>query len=455
MAVRRVSGAVRKRRFDSRLPAFLCAVWMSLASACRAARSEDVEDHTVETTAAGSMEVARVSESTSGNGSSSASETPPIATSPTPSVPPAASSDASQPPRPRDLPFIEWLATHCRPDAVGPSPYTVAWSHYRHPADLLAADDPQPLVNAGPLPAPGSHAARALTTRLREEWMAHPRSHVVDCVVSLPTHGASGPSRSTEQVRYVAYLPDALFEGRFEVGAILLLVPGGNGGRSRPFLRPIPGATIYEKGSGGLDTKRLADHFYGERPSAGRAIIVALDTSGFGSGAGSNELLTDDLYEHVRATFAPALSGAQLAHGVEGTSSGARATMRAAFAKPDAFDTLGFTCMACGGVNPQSRLLGTPEQLAQFADRLAERRRRGEVDLRFSIGSRDNQLPCNRAFWELFRREGVVGDGDDDHFLVYEGALHDFAFMERSYGPQLLWHLTALDRIAQKKRQRG
>lgn len=427
-------------------------MWVSLAVSCEGAHREERDGAALGATS-GPIGVLEVASGSVAVGSSAAS----VVASSAASSSAASSLDPqvvdSKEPLPRDLPFVDWLVTHCRPDAVGPSPYTVAWSHYPHPKDLLAADDPQPLVNAGPLPAPGSQRAHAMAEQLHAAWAEEPRSHVVDCAASLPTHGASGPSRSTEQVRYVAYLPDALFDGRFEIGSILLLVPGGNGGRSRPFLRPIPGATIYEKGSGGLDTKRLADRFYGEHPRAGRAIVVALDTSGFGSGAGSNELLSDDLYEHIRATFAPTLSQSQLAHGVEGTSSGARAMMRAAFAKPDAFDTLGFSCMACGGVNPQSRLLGTPEQLAQFADRLAERRQHGEVDLRFSIGSRDNQLPCNRAFWELFRREGVVADADDDHFLVYEGALHDFAFMERSYAPQLLWHLTELDRIARLKRR--
>lgn len=437
-----------------------------MALSCQGARAEDRDGPArgATTDALGSAEAtaalgagSSASSAEAASASAFPSSASPSPSSPSPQSPPSAphasNADASKEPLPRELPFIDWLASHCRVDAVGPSPYTVAWSHYPHPKDLLAPDDPRPLVNAGPLPAAGSRRARALADQLRTDWSKEPRSHVVDCTTSLPTRGASSSSSSTEHVRYVAYLPDALFDGRFEVSSILLLVPGGNGGRSRPFLRPIPGATIYEKGSGGLDTKRLADRFYGEHPGAGRAIIVALETSGFGAESGAGELLTGDVYEHIRATFAPTLPQAELAHGVEGTSSGARATMRAAFAKPDAFDTLGFSCMACGGVNPQSRLLGTPEQLAQFADRLAERRRRGEVDLRFSIGSRDNQLPCNRAFWELFRREGVVTAADDDHFLVYEGALHDFAFMERSYAPQLLWHLTELDRVARLKRR--
>jgi hypothetical protein len=69
-------------------------------------------------------------------------------------------------------------------------------------------------------------------------------------------------------------------------------------------------------------------------------------------------------------------------------------------------------------------------------------------DVRFAIGSRDGQLPCNKAYRDLFLETGALSS--PDAFNIVEGEKHDFNFLRRSYPAELEWHLTALDRIARR-----
>ena len=104
--------------------------------------------------------------------------------------------------------------------------------------------------------------------------------------------------------------------------------------------------------------------------------------------------------------------------------------------------------MACGGIHPERRLLGTRSELLEFAKTLARGRAQGRFDLRMSIGRRDNQLPCNQAYWELFREAGLVTDSDSDLFRVVPGALHDFLFLAQAFPAHLQWHLEKLSQPA-------
>jgi hypothetical protein len=120
------------------------------------------------------------------------------------------------------------------------------------------------------------------------------------------------PLETIAHAYYVAYLPRALFVAPKTVRSALFLVPGGNGGRTRPFTRPIPNRSVYDKGSGGLDTKRRADAFYAAHPDASQAIIVALETSGIEAVGGSIEHLGRAMPGHIASTFLPHLSEGDL-----------------------------------------------------------------------------------------------------------------------------------------------
>jgi hypothetical protein len=349
------------------------------------------------------------------------------------------------------LPFLDWVVSHCHIDELVPSAYTFAWHRYRRPADLLGPEDPLPLRAGRALPREGSAAAKEQSGALRRAWIDNPRSHVIDCALPIKGHRCLGcPIETVAHTYYAAYLPRALFVAPETVRSALFLVPGGNGGRSRPFTRPIPDRSVYDRGSGGLDTKRRADAFYEAHPGASQAIIVALETSGFEAPSGPIEHLSRTMPGHIAATFLPHLGEGDLVVGAEGVSSGAREILRAAFHDPRAFHTVGLSCMACGGVHPKTSRLAGPSELRAFADTLAARRREGSFDVRFAIGSRDGQLPCNKAYRDLFLERGVLSSADADAFFVVEGEKHDFNFLRRAYPSQLDWHLAALARIARQ-----
>lgn len=360
-------------------------------------------------------------------------------------VPPATPIDKEP------LPFLDWAVSHCHIDELMPSAYTLAWHRYKRPPDLLGPGDPHPLRVARTLPREGSAAAKEQAAALREAWLKSPQSHVIDCSLPIQGHRCLGcPPETVAHAYYIAYLPAALSSKPETARSVLFLVPGGNGGRTRPFMRPIPGRSVYDRGSGGLDTKLLADTFYAAHPDASQALIVALETSGIELEGGSVEHIARRMPSHVAATFLPHLAEGDLIRGAEGVSSGAREIVRAAFKDPAAFHTVGLSCMACGGIHPRTARLAGAGALRAFADALATRKREGVFDVRFAIGSRDGQLPCNRAYRDLFLERGVLSGSDAGAFTVVEGEKHDFNFLRRSYPAELEWHLTALDRIARR-----
>lgn len=368
------------------------------------------------------------------------------------SEPPPSEAPPETPAEP--LAFLDWAVSHCHIDELMPSSYTHAWHRYPHPADLLGPEDPIPLRAGRALPPEGSAAAKEQSNAIRNAWLKSPRSHVIDCSVPIQGHRCPGcPLEPVAHTYYVAYLPRALFVAPETIRSALFLVPGGNGGRSRPFMRPIPNRSVMDKGSGGLDTKRRADAFYEANPGASQAIIVALETSGLETPRGSVEHIARTMPRHIEATFLPHLGEGDLIVGAEGVSSGAREILRAAFHDPSSFHTIGLSCMACGGVHPKTSRLAGPSELRAFADALAVRRREGLFDVRFAIGSRDRQLPCNKAFHDLFVERGVFPAGGADAFIVFDGEKHDFNFLRRSYPAELDWHLATLDRIARQAKR--
>lgn len=342
------------------------------------------------------------------------------------------------------LPFMKWVAEHCAIDSLESTPYLRAWLRYPKPADHLRPTDPFPFDISPIIPRAGSPASLSRIETTEKAWLSEPQSRVVDCSFTMqPRECEFCKPQENKLIHYIAYLPAELSINPERIGSVLFLVPGGHGGRSRAFLRPIPGYNIWAKGSGGLDTKMRADTFFKEHPEVPPSIIVSLETPGSQHASGATEFLTYDMEQHIRTTYLPPETP-KLRIGVDGISSGAREIVKAAFAKPDAFRTVGLHCLSCGAIHPQKPLLAKREKLVAFGQALAERRKQGLFDIRMSIGSRDNQLPCNRLWWDLFTETGLVTPADDSLFHVVPGALHDFNYLIQAHPIHFAWHLETL-----------
>jgi hypothetical protein len=380
---------------------------------------------------------------------------------------------------PSDLRFLEWVASSCHVDELAPSPYVAAWKNYRAERSSFDAEAVFPSEGLSVLPKPHSAAAAKRAAELRRAWQAEPKSHVLDCRFSIPVRECRhcrGPKLVFAS--YVIYLPAAIVTDPDRIGAMLMLVPGGNGGRSRPFLSPIPGKTVFHRGSGGLETRQIVDRYLADHPEATPPIVVALDTAGAEYNNGSIEHLTHDLPAHIAKTYL-AREASTLALGVEGISSGAQSILDALYAKPDAFATVGLSCLACGRIASKEGLGSPPalvrraprvaipeEKVVAWAEDLAKRSAHKELFVRFSIGDRDGQLPCTRALHGLFAEVGVVErseervvrchgkdgappcDREGSGLALYENEMHHYGILEKSFGAQLRWHLESLSRVA-------
>lgn len=387
--------------------------------------------------------MASASGSASAVATASASSTPSAAPVTTPKVRELGPARAS-------LPFIQWTVEHCALDTLDSTPYLRAWLRYPKPADHLRPTDPQPSDTPVILPKPGSPESAALAAETEKAWLGTPKSRVVDCSFKLLARECEHCKKQENNIiHYIAYLPAELFTEPEKVQSVLFLVPGGHGGRSRAFLRRIPGYNIWAKGSGGLDVKIRADTFYAENPDVGPSIIVSLETPGSQHSSGATEFLTFDMEHHLRTTFLPD-AAPTMRIGVDGISSGAREIMKAAFAKPESFTTLALHCLSCGAIHPEKGLLAKRPELLAWAKKLAARREAGTFDLRMSIGSRDNQLPCNRLYWTLFEEAGLVKPEDAALFHVVPGALHDFNYLVQAFPIHFAWHLQHLGRVPPK-----
>lgn len=373
--------------------------------------------------------------------------------------------------------LFEHLATRCYVDQLARADYAVRWLDHRLPRSEAPAGAPWPAEGNVIHPAPGSPAALRRAATLRAALLAPPvRSHVVDC--ELPIHrrveGAPVPGGRGDVAHYVAYLPAKLFSEPERVRAVLLYAPGGGkGGRSRPFLTEIPGKTVRDTYAGGLATQHRVDAWLADRADREPVLVVALHSNGEEHTNGSTDFLVRDVPEHVAEALLGGAPRSALALGAEGVSSGARAIVRALRAEPSAFDTVGLSCMACGGVSPERGYLGSAEEVLAWSRALADRAKAGELFVRFAIGSRDNQLPCNRGLHELWSAVGMFDrerpttltrcaergprdertcDTERDGFATFAGELHDYRFLARSYQAQLEFHLDALGKVVRRRR---
>jgi hypothetical protein len=358
------------------------------------------------------------------------------------------------------------LATHCYLDELAPTNYAVQWLNHHLPREQAPEGAPWPSLKNQAFPPLNTPEARVRADELRKRWLSAPQSHVVDCFFAVPQRADTAQVPTTKEAHYAAYLPAALFVTPERVRVALVYSPGGGrGGHSRPFLTEIPGKTIYDIAAGGLGTKYRIDQWLSKHPDASPPIFFALHSNGEEYGNSATEFLTDDVPRHIGAALLGGVEAKDMVVGIEGVSSGARTMMLALRVRPDAFSTVGLSCMACGGVDIRKRRIGSPEEVQAWAMQLGERAKRGDLRMRFAIGSRDNQLPCNKALHEVLGKAGLFDlnravqfheckegvspsestcDYEMDGFRVYRGELHDYHFLSRSWQHQLEFHLEAL-----------
>jgi len=403
----------------------------------------------------------------------------------TPDVSPEASPETPQ----TDLPWLEWVVSHCRVDQLGPSDYAQKWLRWirkeRNGFDFMTADAPRPTLQPIKLPAIGSEAARTAARALGDRWRADPASHVVECYVNIdkracegckPVHLKHGFRKAT----FIAYLPSALITEPSKVGGMLLLAPGGNGGHTRYFLTPIPNKHVTrQKRSGGLEIKKHADQFYEEHPFHQQTIIAATTNGGWSMANGHIEFLSHDLPKLLADVFLDGLDHKKFALGVEGISRGSRALVQALRKKPTSFNTVGLTCLHCGKHGPGNGYepdvdLRNPAERKRWLKVLADRSRRGLFQLRFSVGNADPQWVCNKRLHSMLVEGGVLEDLPPDFtkcrtnrtsrpsprwcdtnwdgFYLYDRMPHHYALLKPSWRPQLRWHLDTLSVISENIR---
>lgn len=373
-------------------------------------------------------------------------------------------------PQGQKLEFLDFVASHCLVDELVPTEYAQGWEDWvkKSSRSFVPKDSPQPARGSTWIPDPGSERAQNRAEGLREQWAQAPRSHVVDCRADLTPRDCPGcRGKGAQRFSYAAYLPEALIRNPEKVRSILILVPGGNGGRTRYFLTPIPNKTIYHKMSGGLEVKRLVDEHVAAHPDEVPPIVIAVDGAGFLSVNGDTEFLTHDVPLHVAQTYLGRKDLKGLAIGAEGISSGSKAMMFALRAKPDAFHTVGLTCMHCRrfhGIDPDKDL-GTKEERQRWLQQLARRSENDLLHIQFSVGNLDNQWGCNKEFHDLFTEVGIFQkeeprftdcrkdktgtsycDTTWDGFYLFDGQAHHYGLLLDSWEPQLHWHLSTLSK---------
>lgn len=371
---------------------------------------------------------------------------------------------------PEHLPFALHVASRCLRDKLARTEYAEGWEAWFKDADFVPAGAPLPAEPAAPMEPLTPAEAAELAARVEHDWLDSPRSHVVDCSFTYPARECPGCSgRGASVANYVAYLPKALSTHPEKVDTIIMLVPGGRGGRTRYFLTPVPGSDIYRKKSGGLETKRRIEEYLAYKPDSTEPIVIALDSAGFLSVNGAEEYLARDLPLHIARTYLGRDSIEGLHIGAEGISSGARAMMDALFRYPDAFQTVGLTAMHCGGRNGiRLERLGTPAQREAWAETLRAEVEAGKIHFRFSVGNRDPGWMCNKAFYDFFAKHGVTPEAPPDwidcptarkndpractvtwgQFHLVDGHGHNYGILLDSWVPQLWWHLDRLVRPA-------
>lgn len=383
--------------------------------------------------------------------------------------------------------FIDYVAAHCYVDRFANDHFKQEYFQALGEAPLTDEDDPEglievPLPPTPPRPMPGDAGYGEYVEGLRREWIAQPRSRVVDCELHLEARSCERCEHSSRQsFRYGLYLPARYFEDPTAIRTVLLLVPGGKGGRTRWFLEPVPYKVNKKRLSQGLSLQSRLDTYLADNPDLDPPIVVTMDDPGQGYTNGIYEYLRTDLIQHVLGVYLPGRERADIAFGVDAISSGSRNAATALIQDPYAFDTFGWMCTHCHptGFAPE-RYFGWPNSPGDRALAVwAERAAKGELHMKMSIGKRDRFIGCNREVHELLLDAGVIARTHEPYhtrcpegvdptrklsreeqqqcvtikpgLTEYPGIGHSYELMPAAFGEHLNWHIAKLTEVARAR----
>ncbi|MEL6178002.1 MAG: hypothetical protein AAFS10_03570 [Myxococcota bacterium] len=339
------------------------------------------------------------------------------------SAAPTAQVQQPSPQGPEGWPFWTHAIGSCFPDRLVYSAYLKwyapqMWGLRR----MMRPGDPKPTLGlAHPKrgPEPGTEEFERVRNNWLEAWKPQEgqtyASHVMDCAFRFPW-----PPESEELSRpipYMVYLPSDYLEHPGRRRPLLVLFPGGRGNRTRWFLIPLD-YRFGEKGSGGVKMRWRMDDWADRHPGAPTPLVVSINGPGVFGRGNDVQFLSTILPEHILSTFLPHQTLENTPYGLETISSSGGIGVRALYAHPTQINVLGLNCLACvrAGLIPDTHL-GPREERMAITRLLAERKRQGVLDVRFSIGDADAYLGCNRALYNEFLEVGFWERQTEPEFI--------------------------------------
>jgi hypothetical protein len=132
------------------------------------------------------------------------------------------------------------------------------------------------------------------------------------------------------------------------------------------------------------------------------------------------EYIARDLPAHIARTYLPRASEREVPFGVQAISIGAAFTMRAVFADPTRFRSVGLMGMFCDeqGLLPERDFAPDP---SRFYGTLAGLVARGALAMRMDFGRRDTLYDCNKRWYFALQRAGVFERRAEPEYERCEG----------------------------------
>jgi hypothetical protein len=371
--------------------------------------------------------------------------------------------------------FLDYVAERCLVDRFVHDRYMAEYFQAR---GLAALGEDRPRLPSTVLPPSPSDVGFAVyKAQLKADWTANPRSHVLDCEIDVaprqcPT--CKPKSKKSRTFRYGIYIPKAYVMNPGSVSSVLLLAPGGRGGRTRWFLDPVAYKSSPSRQSQGLNVQTRVDAYLAAHPDAAAPFVITMDDPGLGYTNGVKAFMTEDLIGHVLATYLPGKERGDIAYGIDAISSGSKNAALAFIDAPDAFDTFGWMCTFCDEKGFDADRYFAPGRRGDRALTVwRERAQAGELHMKFSIGKQDRFLACNQRLHQRLVKEEVIFDGHDPYetgcaigtaksecvtvkpsMTEYPGVGHNYSLMPLAFDDHLHWHIERLGEVAQTRGER-
>jgi hypothetical protein len=227
------------------------------------------------------------------------------------------------PTSPLPLAVLEHIAAHCY---VGRFAHDIHQIEVFRARGLVPADQKHPRLPATPpRPRLGDDDYPAYLQRLKDDWAAHPRSQVLDCEITLTPRSCDiCKPHSRLTFRYGLYLPARYLQAPDSIRTLLLLTPGGKGGRTRWFLDPVPYKYNPAHQTQGLSLQRRLDDLLAASPELDPPLVITMDDPGQPYTNGIYAWLTEDLLHHILTSYLPGKSREDVAFGIDAISSGSK-----------------------------------------------------------------------------------------------------------------------------------